>query len=71
MDGKIHADNTDGYGFITNLKKGAPEWNAKAGPALVLGAGVRLAILDALMTEKNAKNISDKRKTKERARSGP
>ena len=23
VDGKIHADNTDGYGFITNLKKGA------------------------------------------------
>ena len=21
VDGKIHADNTDGYGFITNLKK--------------------------------------------------
>ena len=48
-DGKIHADNTDGYGFITNLKKGAPEWNAKAGPALVLGAGgAARAILLAL-----------------------
>ena len=38
-DGKIHADNTDGYGFVENLRQGAPNWNAKAGPAAVLGAG--------------------------------
>ena len=38
-DGKIHADNTDGYGFIENLRAGAPDWNPKAGPAVVMGAG--------------------------------
>ncbi len=38
-DGKIHADNTDGYGFVQNLVQNAPKWNPKAGPALVLGAG--------------------------------
>lgn len=38
-DGKIHADNTDGYGFIENLRLGAPNWNPKSGPAVVLGAG--------------------------------
>ncbi|MCB5199208.1 shikimate dehydrogenase [Loktanella sp. TSTF-M6] len=38
-DGKIHADNTDGYGFMANLKQGAPNWSAASGPALVLGAG--------------------------------
>ncbi len=38
-DGKIHADNTDGYGFVENLKAGAPEWRPAAGPAAVLGAG--------------------------------
>jgi shikimate dehydrogenase len=38
-DGKIHADNTDGYGFIENLKAGAPNWNPKSGPAAILGAG--------------------------------
>ena len=26
-DGKIHADNTDGYGFIENLRQNAPDWN--------------------------------------------
>ena len=38
-DGKIHADNTDGYGFIENLRAGAPDWDPKAGPAVVMGAG--------------------------------
>ena len=55
-DGKIHADNTDGYGFLENLKAGAPEWNPKAGPAAVLGAGgaaraVIVALLDAGVPE--------------------
>jgi len=38
-DGKIHADNTDGYGFMQNLLQSAPKWDPRAGPALVLGAG--------------------------------
>ncbi|MCC1492449.1 shikimate dehydrogenase [Cognatishimia sp. F0-27] len=38
-DGLIHADNTDGYGFIENLRQGAPDWDPKSGPAAVLGAG--------------------------------
>ena len=56
QDGKIHADNTDGYGFLENLKAGAPGWQAKAGPAAVLGAGgaaraVVAALLDAGVPE--------------------
>ncbi|CUH64993.1 Shikimate dehydrogenase [Thalassovita gelatinovora] len=51
-DGKIHADNTDGYGFIENLRQNAPNWDPKAGPAAVLGAGgaaraVVASLLDA------------------------
>lgn len=38
-DGKIHADNTDGYGFIANLRQNAPDWQPDAGPAAVIGAG--------------------------------
>lgn len=49
-DGKILADNTDGYGFIENLKQGAPDWQANQGPALVLGAGgASRAIISALL----------------------
>ncbi|PIE07774.1 MAG: shikimate dehydrogenase [Rhodobacterales bacterium] len=38
-DGKVHADNTDGYGFIENIRQNAPGWNPKSGPAAVFGAG--------------------------------
>ncbi|GAB5438718.1 shikimate dehydrogenase [Falsiruegeria mediterranea] len=49
-DGKIHADNTDGYGFMENLHSGAPDWDAKAGPALILGAGgAARAVISALL----------------------
>lgn len=48
-DGKIHADNTDGYGFMENLRAGAPSWDPKAGPAVVLGAGgASRAVVSAL-----------------------
>ncbi|MEO9683404.1 MAG: shikimate dehydrogenase [Tateyamaria sp.] len=55
-DGKIHADNTDGYGFLENLKAGAPNWRPEAGPATVLGAGgsaraVITSLLDAGVPE--------------------
>ncbi|GHA48249.1 shikimate dehydrogenase (NADP(+)) [Amylibacter ulvae] len=50
QNGKIHADNTDGEGFINNVMQRAPEWNVGAGPALVLGAGgAARAILSALI----------------------
>ena len=49
-DGKIHADNTDAYGFIANLRQGAPGWQPNAGPAAVLGAGgAARAVISALI----------------------
>lgn len=55
-DGTIHADNTDGHGFISNLTAGAPEWRGDTGPAAVFGAGgaaraVIVALLDAGVPE--------------------
>jgi shikimate dehydrogenase len=38
-DGSIAADNTDAYGFIANLRAGAPVWQPRSGPAVLLGAG--------------------------------
>ncbi len=51
-DGALAGGNTDGFGFIENLKSGAPGWRADAGPAVVLGAGgaaraIVAALLDA------------------------
>lgn len=49
-DGCIHADNTDGYGFIENLRQNAPDWDPAKGPAVVFGAGgAARAILAALL----------------------
>jgi shikimate dehydrogenase len=51
-DGRTRGLNTDGAGFLANLRQQAPEWRAEAGPAIVLGAGgsaraVATALLDA------------------------
>jgi len=56
QDGKIHADNTDGYGFISNIRQNAPDWDPAAGPAAILGAGgaaraVVTSLLDAGVPE--------------------
>ncbi len=49
-DGKILADNTDGYGFLTNLQANAPNWQPPSGPATVLGAGgAARAVVSALL----------------------
>ena len=55
-DGRLEGRNTDAYGFITNLRAGAPHWRPEAGPALVLGAGgaaraVVAALIDAGVPE--------------------
>lgn len=39
QDGKIYADNTDGYGFLASLNEGFPDWDPTSGPAAILGAG--------------------------------
>jgi len=49
-DGRIHADNTDGYGFIENIRQKIPDWDPKTGPAVVLGAGgASRAVLASLL----------------------
>jgi shikimate dehydrogenase len=37
--GKLHASNTDVYGFMTNLEQQAPGWSDHKRPVIVLGAG--------------------------------
>ncbi|MCF6273183.1 MAG: shikimate dehydrogenase [Rhodobacteraceae bacterium] len=52
QDGSIRGDNTDGYGFIQNLRQNAPDWDPRSGPALVLGAGgAARAVVSALLSE--------------------
>jgi shikimate dehydrogenase len=66
-DGKIHADNTDGYGFIENLRQGAPNWNPKAGPAAVLGAGGAARAVVASLIDVGVPEILISNRTRVRA----
>ncbi len=67
VDGGFLADNTDGYGFVENLRQGAPGWAATAGPALVLGAGgAARAVIAALLAD-GASEIRLANRTRARA----
>lgn len=66
-DGKIHADNTDGYGFIENLRQGAPHWDPKSGPAAVLGAGGAARAVVAALLDVGVPEILISNRTKVRA----
>lgn len=66
-DGTILADNTDGYGFITNLHQGAPNWDPSAGPAVVLGAGGACRAVVASLLEAGVPEILLTNRTRDRA----
>ncbi len=66
-DGKVHADNTDGFGFIENLRKSVPDWNPRAGPAAVLGAGGAARAVIAALMEVGVPEIRVSNRTRTRA----
>ncbi len=70
--GRLNGSNTDGFGFIENLKQGYAEFDAAKGPAVVLGAGgaaraVVMALIDEgaplvkliNRTRRNAENLAE------------
>lgn len=66
-DGRIQADNTDGAGFIANLRQQAPDWNPAAGPAVVLGAGGAARAVIAALIEVGVPEIRLANRTRARA----
>jgi shikimate dehydrogenase len=49
-DGSLEGRNSDGFGFLSALQEGAPDWCAAAGPVVVLGAGgAARAVISTLM----------------------
>lgn len=66
-DGSIHADNTDGAGFIANLRQNAPHWQPQAGPAAVFGAGGAARAVVAAMIEVGVPEIRLANRTRARA----
>ena len=66
-DGRIHADNTDGYGFIENLRHGAANWKPKSGSAVVFGAGGASRAVIASLLEVGVPEIRLSNRTRNRA----
>lgn len=66
-DGKVFADNTDGSGFIANLRQEAPGWTPAAGPAVVFGAGGAARAIVAALIEVGVPEIRIANRTRARA----
>lgn len=66
-DGSIHADNTDGSGFVANLRQNAPHWDPHAGPAAVFGAGGAARAVVAALIEVGVPEIRLANRTRVRA----
>ncbi|MCB2137641.1 MAG: shikimate dehydrogenase, partial [Rhodobacteraceae bacterium] len=66
-DGRVHADNTDGYGFIANLRQNAPGWVPQSGPAAVIGAGGAARAVVASLIEIGVPEIRLANRTRARA----
>jgi shikimate dehydrogenase len=66
-DGRLHADNTDGAGFIANLRQNAPHWQPTAGPAAVFGAGGAARAVIAALIEVGVPEIRIANRSRPRA----
>ncbi|MBN7783417.1 shikimate dehydrogenase [Ponticoccus gilvus] len=66
-DGLIHADNTDGYGFVENLRQSVPDWQPEAGPATVFGAGGAARAVVASLLDVGVPEIRLTNRTRPRA----
>lgn len=56
-DGCFYGSNTDGFGFMENLRQGAPEWKPGTGPAVIIGAGGAARAVIAALCDAGVKEI--------------
>jgi len=66
-DGRVIADNTDGFGFLENIRQNVPDWNPTVGPAAVLGAGGAARAVVAALSEVGVPEIILSNRTRVRA----
>lgn len=66
-DGTIFADNTDGHGFLENIRSKYPDWSPKDGPAVVLGAGGAARAALAALIDAGAPEVRIANRTRARA----
>ena len=66
-NGGIYADNTDGYGFLQNIKSKYKDWSAREGISVVFGAGGASRAILAALIEDGASDIIIANRTRSRA----
>jgi shikimate dehydrogenase len=66
-DGAIEADNTDAFGFLANLREGAPGWEPASGPAVLLGAGGAARAAAHVLLQAGTPELRITNRTRERA----
>jgi shikimate dehydrogenase len=67
VDGRLHATNTDAFGFMANLRQGAPHVLPSAAPAVVLGAGGAARAVCVALADAGCPEIRIVNRTGERA----
>jgi shikimate dehydrogenase len=66
-DGRVHADNTDGAGFVANMRQHATGWVPTSGAAAVFGAGGAARAVVAALIEVGVPEIRIANRTRPRA----
>lgn len=66
-EGRIQGSNSDGYGFMENLRAAGTAWSPGAAPAIVLGAGGAARAVVAALLEAGAPEVRLANRTRDRA----
>jgi shikimate dehydrogenase len=67
-DGRARGSNTDGFGFVENLRAARPGWTCRGGRVTVLGAGGAARAVVAALADDGAADIRLVNRTEPRAR---
>lgn len=68
-NGRFYGSNTDGFGFMENLRNGAPDWSPGKGPAIILGAGGAARAVVAALQDAHVPLIKIFNRSRDRAQS--
>jgi shikimate dehydrogenase len=66
-DGTLEGRNTDGFGFTENLRGSIENWQAAAGPAVIVGAGGAARAIAVALIDAGAPTLHVVNRTSERA----
>lgn len=66
-DGTIEGRNTDAFGFLENVRRGAPDWQPQDRPAVVIGAGGAARAVIAALTDAGVGELRLVNRSRDRA----